>query len=105
MQLAPIPALGGLERAHAAINAAYGAIADDEAAARPCDEDIRLTRDYLGEARGELAASGHDGPDDAKAAARSVLPRLDHALALLDALDASRDPLQVAPLLDELGLA
>jgi hypothetical protein len=34
-----------------------------------------------------------------------VLPRLDHALALLDALELAPDVAHVQPLLDELGIA
>jgi hypothetical protein len=97
--------MGGIERAHASLNAAYNAIATDrlpETLVRDCG----LARDYVTEARQELQpASGHDGPDGALAAARAVLPRLERALQLLDELQTTHDVEHVAPLLDELGIA
>lgn len=99
-----------VEKAHAAINAAFNALAADEAP-RELQSSVLLARGYVGEARTALATvptdggAGHDGPDDASAAARAVLPRLDHALVLLEALGVAPDPANVAPLLDELGLA
>lgn len=94
----PMPTLASVERAHAALNAAYNALTVDS---RP--SDVGLAQRYVREARTEL--TGHDGPADATAAARAVLPKLEHALQLLEALGASRDPLHVGPLLDDLGSA
>jgi hypothetical protein len=97
--------MGRVERAHASLNAAYNAIATDrvpETLVRDCG----FARDYLAEAHRELQpGSGHDGPDGAAAAARSVLPRLERALQLLDELQTTSDVQHVAPLLDELGIA
>lgn len=100
---APAPSdrsMWNVERAHAALNAAYNSLADDTGRV-PLVTDIGLAQQYVREARTELA--GHDGPTDASVAARAVLPRIEHALQLLDALGMSRDPRNVAPLLDELG--
>jgi hypothetical protein len=101
MQVASFPELvsmGHVERAHAATNSAYNALSDAS--------DLTLARSYVTEARGELAPlAGHDGPDDAGAAARAVLPRLDRALTLLDSIGAARDQQHLVPLLDQLGQA
>jgi len=97
-----MPLMGNVENAHAAVNAAYNALALDRTpAALPAN--AKLARQYVAEAHQELA--GHDGLSDANDAARAVLPRLEHALALLDALGIAPDPINVAPLLDELGVA
>ncbi len=97
--------MGSIERVQGSLNAAYNALALD----RDTDAlvpDVRLARDYVNEARGELdPGAGHDGADAAATAARFVLPRLDHALKLLDELEVTADPAHVAPLLDELGIA
>lgn len=91
-----------VDRAHAALNAAYNALAvDRDATTLP--RDVGLAQRYVREAHDAL--TGSDGPSDASAASRAVLPRLEHALQLLDALGTSHDPRNVAPLLDEIGLA
>lgn len=101
------PGMAYIEAAHASVNAAFNAIAVDRApAAPPAPKDVDLARDYVTEARQAIIGlAGHDGPDDAALAARAVLPRLDRAMAILDELGQSRDPLLVQPLLDELGIA
>ncbi len=94
-----------VEQAHAALNAAYNAVAVDR---RPATlvRDTNLARGYVHEARIALTpTTGHDGRDEAAKAARAVLPRLERALQMLDVLAATRDPLHVEPLLDELGIA
>ena len=97
--------MGGFERAHGALNAAYNALAVDRDK-DPIAPDVRLARGYVTEAQRELApATGHDGAEDALAAARAVLPRLDRALQLLDELAVTQDIMHVTPLLDELGIA
>jgi hypothetical protein len=97
--------MGGVERAHGAINAAYNALATDGEQTR-VPQDARLARDYVEEACTELRpAGGHDGADAATAAARAVLPRLERALQLLEELMVAPDTAHVAPLLDELGIA
>jgi hypothetical protein len=97
--------LATIERAHGAMNAAYNALAGDRDAGM-LPTDVRLAHDYISEARSELDVfAGHDAPDDAKASARAVLPRLQHALLLLDALSITPDPEHIAPLLDEIGFA
>ena len=101
----PVTSMWNIDRAHDSINAAYNAIAVDR---RPATlvHDVGLARGYLHEARAEVApAAGHDGPDDATRAARAVLPRLDHALVLLDALEAFPDAQHIEPLLNELWIA
>lgn len=111
MQIESLPSttaafsMANVGRAHSAMNAAYNALAVDR---RPetLVADAQLARDYVDEARAELTpGAGHEASDDARAAARAVLPRLDHALALLAALQVAPDPLRVTPLLDELGVA
>ncbi len=95
----------GVERAHGALNAAYNALAVDRDV-DPLLPDVRLARGYVTEAQRELTpTAGHDGADDALAAARAVLPRLEHALQLLDELAVTQDAVHVTPLLDELGIA
>lgn len=110
MQVEPLTtqpgfSMANIGRAHSAMNAAYNALAVDR---RPetLVQDAQLARDYVAEARTELEpGAGHEAADDARAAARAVLPRLDHALALLAALQVAPDPMRVTPLLDELGVA
>ena len=107
MQIDPFtgqPPMAHIERAHASINAAYDAIALD----RETDDlatDVPMARRYLTQARTELEPMGHEALDDASRAARAMLPRLDHALALLEALGTANDPDHVRPFLDELGIA
>ncbi|MCB0880048.1 MAG: hypothetical protein KDC46_13840 [Thermoleophilia bacterium] len=97
--------MGGFERAHGAMNAAYNALALDRDK-DALDPDVRLARGYLQEAHTELTPiAGHDGADAALVAARAVLPRLEHAMKLLDELAVTKDALHVTPLLDELGIA
>jgi hypothetical protein len=108
MQIDPLsadhtPPMANLDRAHASLNAAYNAIALDRDT-DPLQHDVKLAHFYVREAMSELT-SGHGGPSDAGAAARFVLPRLEHALQLLDGLGATADPTNIAPLLDELGQA
>lgn len=94
-----------IEQVHATLNAAYNAIAMDRET-DPVARDVVLARGYVSEARATLVpAGGSDGQEDAAVAARTVLPRLDRALQLLDELEVSKDPAHVAPLLDELGIA
>lgn len=97
---------GWLEEAHAGLNAAYNALAVDLLEERLA-ADAALARDYVAEARAALAGglAGQRPAGEAAAAARAVLPRLERALMLLDRLCAAPDPLHVAPVLDELGLA
>lgn len=91
-------AIGRLAVARDAMNAAYNAMA-----AAP---NLELARGYVREAREAVrAVTGTEARDDAAAAARAVLPRIDHATQLLDGLGVNPDPVHVAPLLDELGLA
>lgn len=107
MDIEPITAvtLSRVETAHGSINAAYNALALDRTR-DPLDADVKLARGYLNDARTHLTpGEGHDGQDDALAAARAVMPRLDRAMQLLDELEVSKDPAHVAPLLDELGIA
>jgi len=111
MKLLPVQEVHGVTmanvaRAHEAMNAAYNALALD----RDTDSlvnDVELARTYVSQAKTELGApgAGHEALDAARVAARAVLPRLDHALVLLNALAVTPDPLHVAPLLDELGIA
>jgi len=98
--------MGDVSRAHESLNAAYAAIATDRVPDR-LPEDVVLARGYVREARGFLTvgAGGQAGRDAARVAARDVLPRLDHALMLLDLLDTTRDQQHVDPLLDEIGAA
>ena len=97
--------MGNVERAHSAMNAAYNTLAVDTTR-DTIPENVNLARGYLSEARGELVpGAGHEGPCEAAVAARAVLPRIERAFQLLDALGASRDPHHVAPLLDEIGIA
>ena len=97
--------LGRLEAARDSMNAAYNALALDRQT-DPLTRDVALARGYMCEARDAVAPlGGSDGLDDATFAARGVLPRLEHALQLLDAMGVAPDPLHVAPLLDELGFA
>ncbi|MCW2921348.1 MAG: hypothetical protein JWL76_1222 [Thermoleophilia bacterium] len=99
------PSLGDVARAHESLNAAYSAIAADRIP-QTLAQDARLARGYVHEARAHLyTGAGHSGTDAARAAARAVLPRLDHALRLLDLLATTRDQTHVQPLLDELGAA
>lgn len=111
MNISPIsettgPSIGDVSRAHESLNAAYAAIATDRVPEK-IPTDVSLARGYVHEARGFLTngAGGQAGRDAARAAARDVLPRLDHALQLLDLLAASRDQQHVDPLLDALGAA
>lgn len=91
--------LWNLERARDAMNAAYNALSVDAPIAG-------VATSYVHEARREIVATaGHEAPDGARAAARAVLPRLDHALTLLATLATATDPMHVTPLLDELGFA
>ncbi len=99
------PKMAHIEAAHASVNAAFNALAMDRTTAA-LPRDVKLARGYVGEARLALTElAGHDGQDDAAAAARAVLPRLDRAMAILDELGQSHDPRLVQPLLDELGIA
>ena len=107
--IAPIdstgPSLADVERAHASLNAAYSAIATDRIP-QTLAQDARLARGYVHEARAHLhAGTGHAAADGARVAARAVLPRLEHALRLLELLATTRDQAHVDPLLDELGAA
>lgn len=97
--------MADVERAHASLNAAYAAIVTDRVPQKLA-QDARLARGYVHEARAHLhAGNGHAAPDSARAAARAVLPRLDHALRLLELLATTRDQAHIDPLIDELGAA
>ena len=88
--------MGGFERAHGAMNAAYNALALDRDK-DALDPDVRLARGYLQEAHTELTPiAGHDGADAALVAARAVLPRLEHAMKLLDELGIAMDHVEEA---------
>ena len=97
--------MGDVSRAHESLNAAYAAIATDRVPDR-LPEDVVLARGYVREATQAIAtAGGNDGLTDAMHASRAVLPRLERALMLLDALGMTPDPAHVATLLDEIGTA
>ena len=97
--------LAGLQAAHGSMNAAYNALAMDRDK-DPIGQDIDLARGYVREATQAIAtAGGNDGLTDAMHASRAVLPRLERALMLLDALGMTPDPAHVATLLDEIGTA
>lgn len=97
--------MGDVARAHESLNAAFVAIAADRIP-QTVAQDALLARGYVHEARAHLyAGTGHAASDAARAAARAVLPRLDHALRLLDLLATTRDETHIQPLLDELGTA
>ncbi len=99
------PTMGDMARAHESLNAAYTAIAADRIP-QTLTQDARLARGYVHEARAHLyAGTGHAATDGARAAARAVLPRLEHALKLLTLITTTRDQAHVQPLLDELGAA
>ncbi len=107
--IAPIeqagPSMADVERAHASLNAAYAAIAADRIP-QTLVRDAGLARGYVHEARTHLhVGAGHAAADEARAAARAVLPRLDHALRLLELLTTTSDQTHVDLLLDELGTA
>lgn len=99
------PSMADVERAHASLNAAYSAIAADRIP-QTLARDADLARGYVHEARTHLhAGTGHAATEGARAAARAVLPRLDHALHLIDLLATTRDQSHIDLLLDELGTA
>ena len=102
----PTVGLGHLESARDAMNAAYNAIALNRGTVGELAAGVPLAREYVSEARDTVAAAeGHEAVDDAHRAAREVLPRLEHAVQLLDALGIQPDPEHVTPLLDEIGIA
>jgi hypothetical protein len=107
VQITAIPAgMGNIERAHSALNGAYNALALGRAAGRATAPAIIDARDWLAEVHEQLTPlAGHDGPDDAAAAARAILPRLDRMRALLEGLGATDDAAHVDALLQEIGVA
>ena len=100
------PGMGNVERAHSALNGAYNALALGRDEDRPGPPDVGDARDWLAAVHEELTPlAGHDGPDDATAAARAILPRLDRIRTLLEGLGTGATAAHVDAVLQEIGVA